>query len=146
MTGHGGKSSLSTQEVRRVDSKYCRLLTGPRIQQIRAQNWGKSGDRPPIGGVAVYGPSGHTTHLTIAAYWFRFQVPLWAFLSPENGQPADKIVFHAHTKPATTTNKTNTNSNPICEIIDHVACCPVASGQTPEVHQRVATGTFGVWQ
>ena len=53
MTGHGGKSSLSTQEVRRVDSKYCRLLTGPRIQQIRAQNWGKSGDRPPIGGGGV---------------------------------------------------------------------------------------------
>ena len=56
MTGHGGKSSLSTQEIRRVDSKYCQLLTGPRIQQIGAQNQGKSGkggNQPPIWGGGV---------------------------------------------------------------------------------------------
>ena len=51
MTGHGGKSSLSTQEVRRVDSKYCQVLRGPRIQQVRAQNRGKSGKlAPDLGG------------------------------------------------------------------------------------------------
>jgi len=40
MAGHQGKSSLSTQKVRHIDTKYCRL---PRIQQMGAQNRGKSG-------------------------------------------------------------------------------------------------------
>uniref|UniRef100_A0A7S4G5X6 Uncharacterized protein n=1 Tax=Eutreptiella gymnastica TaxID=73025 RepID=A0A7S4G5X6_9EUGL len=56
MTGHGGKRSLSTQEMRQVDTKYCQLSTGPRIQQIGAQNQGKSGKLAPdlgVGGACV---------------------------------------------------------------------------------------------
>uniref|UniRef100_A0A7S4FZB9 Uncharacterized protein n=1 Tax=Eutreptiella gymnastica TaxID=73025 RepID=A0A7S4FZB9_9EUGL len=44
MAGHQGKSSLSTQKVRHIDTKYCRL---PRIQQMGAQNRGKSGKSAP---------------------------------------------------------------------------------------------------
>ena len=57
MTGHGGKRSLSTQEMRQVDTKYCQLSTGPRIQQIGAQNQGKPWTSAPDcfwGGVLFY--------------------------------------------------------------------------------------------
>jgi hypothetical protein len=40
---------------------------------------------------------------------------IWQVL--EGSQPAETVVFHAQPKPVTTTNKTNTHSNPICQII-----------------------------